>query len=130
MKPEKPILHICGLGASVGCERISEHSTRRDENHKYAVLVSQVSVLKNTTATFSGGVSPLPAAIQNLLKVFYSTFENLLILFCVNILSNILSDTFRMCHLTKDTSVWACDTFNSIVGTIWIVAVIHCRFSV
>ena len=42
-KPEKPILHICGLGASVGCERISEHSTRRDENHKYAVLVSQVS---------------------------------------------------------------------------------------
>ena len=42
-KPEKPILHICGLGASVGCERISEHSTRRDENHKYAVLVSKVS---------------------------------------------------------------------------------------
>lgn len=129
-KSENQIIYICGLGASVGCERKSEHSTRRDENHKYAVLVSQVSVLKNTTATFSGGVSPLPAAIQNLLKVFYSTFENLLILFCVNILSNILSDTFRMCHLTKDTSVWACDTFNSIVGTIWIVAVIHCRFSV
>ena len=58
------------------------------------------------------------------------TIKNLLILFCVDILSNILSDTFGMCHLTKDTSVWACDTFNSIVGTIWIVAVIHCRFSV
>ena len=28
-------IHICGLGASVGCERLSEHSTRRDESHKY-----------------------------------------------------------------------------------------------
>ena len=27
--------YICGLGASVGCERISEHSTRRDESHRY-----------------------------------------------------------------------------------------------
>ena len=36
-------MHICGLGASVGCERLSEHSTRRDENHKYALLDSQVS---------------------------------------------------------------------------------------
>ena len=25
----------CGLGASVGCERASEHSTRRDESHIY-----------------------------------------------------------------------------------------------
>ena len=33
--PENPILHICGLGASVGCESEGEHSTRRDENHKY-----------------------------------------------------------------------------------------------
>ena len=29
-KPLPPIRHICGLGASVGCERVSEHSTRRD----------------------------------------------------------------------------------------------------
>ena len=130
MKPEKPILHICDFRRGVLNVRLYARIQHLLPDHKYAVLVSQVSVLKNTTATFSGGVSPLPAAIQNLLKVFYSTFENLLILFCVNILSNILSETFRMCHLTKDTSVWACDTFNSIVGTIWIVAVIHCRFSV
>ena len=32
---ENPILYICGLGVSVGCERLSEHSTRCDENHKY-----------------------------------------------------------------------------------------------
>ena len=28
--PENQIMHICGLGASVECERLSEHSTRRD----------------------------------------------------------------------------------------------------
>ena len=42
-KSENPILYICGLGASVGCERKSEHSTRRDENHKYRGLDSQTS---------------------------------------------------------------------------------------
>ena len=31
------------LRASVGCERVSEHLTRRDENHKYRVLASQPS---------------------------------------------------------------------------------------
>ena len=37
----KPPYHlICGLGASVGCERISEHLTRRDESHKYALFFS------------------------------------------------------------------------------------------
>ena len=54
-KPEKPILHIYGLGASVGCECISEHSTRRDENHKYAVWISLVS-------------SVLPTKSQNFLE--------------------------------------------------------------
>ena len=39
-KPENQILYICGLGASVGCERISEHLTRRDESHKYALFIS------------------------------------------------------------------------------------------
>ena len=28
--PRDNIPHICGLGASVGCERLSEYSTRRD----------------------------------------------------------------------------------------------------
>ena len=32
------IVHICGLGASVGYERQSEYSTRRDESHKYGLL--------------------------------------------------------------------------------------------
>lgn len=36
-------MHICGLGASDGCEHKSEHSSRRDENHKYALFDSQVS---------------------------------------------------------------------------------------
>ena len=34
-KIENQIIYICGLGASVGCERKSDHSTCRDENHKY-----------------------------------------------------------------------------------------------
>ena len=29
-KPLLPIRHICGLGASFGCERMSEHSNRHD----------------------------------------------------------------------------------------------------
>lgn len=29
-----PLLSICGLGANVGCERLSKHSTCRDESHK------------------------------------------------------------------------------------------------
>ena len=29
-KPLPPIRHICGLGARFGCERMSEHSNRRD----------------------------------------------------------------------------------------------------
>ena len=130
MKPEKPILHICDFRRGVLNVRLYARIQHLLPDHKYAVLVSQVSVLKNTTATFSGGVSPLPAAIQNLLKVFYSTFENLLILFCVNILSNILSDTFGMCHLTKDTTIWTGNTLNSIIRTIWIETVIHCRFAI
>ena len=33
-KSEGPYSPICGLGASVGCERISEHSTCRNESHR------------------------------------------------------------------------------------------------
>ena len=29
-KAGNEILYICGLGASVGCERLSDHSTHRD----------------------------------------------------------------------------------------------------
>ncbi len=43
-KSENPILYICDLGASVGCERRSEHSTRHNENHKYRGLDSQTFV--------------------------------------------------------------------------------------
>ena len=32
-KRRTPYSPICGLGASVGCERLSEHSTRHDESH-------------------------------------------------------------------------------------------------
>ena len=42
-KTLNPIRHICGPGASVGYERASEYSTRRDENHKYGVLDSMSS---------------------------------------------------------------------------------------
>ena len=45
------IVHICGLGASVGYERQSEYSTRRDESHKYGLL-------------YSLRASPLPATNQ------------------------------------------------------------------
>ena len=44
--PEREITYICGLGAKVGCERLSEHSTCRDESHKYRLfLFLVVSVL-------------------------------------------------------------------------------------
>jgi hypothetical protein len=36
-------IHICDLGASVGCERLSEHSTRRDESHRYGFFLFQSS---------------------------------------------------------------------------------------
>ncbi|RGZ83461.1 hypothetical protein DW972_06285 [Anaerobutyricum hallii] len=32
---KEKISYICGLGAKVGCEHISEHSTCSDESHKY-----------------------------------------------------------------------------------------------
>ena len=34
-----------------------------------------------------------------------------------------------MSHLTKDSSVWTCDTFNRMVRTIWIEFFIHCRIT-
>ena len=36
------IVHICGLGAKVGCEHLSEHSTFSDESHKYGLFIFQV----------------------------------------------------------------------------------------
>nr|DAY49823.1 MAG TPA: hypothetical protein [Caudoviricetes sp.] len=48
------IVHICGLGASVGYERQSEYSTRRDESHKYGLLYSlRASPLPATTRSLS-----------------------------------------------------------------------------
>ena len=46
---EREISYICGLGAKVGCERLSEHSTCSDESHKYSLFLFLVA-------------SPLPAA--------------------------------------------------------------------
>ena len=37
--PEREITYICGLGAKVGCERLSEHSTCSDESHKYRLFL-------------------------------------------------------------------------------------------
>ena len=42
-KSENQIIYICGLGASVGYERISEYSTRRDENHRYGYMAIRFS---------------------------------------------------------------------------------------
>ena len=113
---EKPP-YICGLRARIGCEPFSEHPTRSDR-------VTDIGWF------FYWGASTLPCGKPELLKVFYTAFKNLLVLFCINILSNIFSDTFGMCHLTKYASIWTSDTFDSVVRTIWIIAVIHCRFSV
>ena len=49
-KPLPLIRHICGLGASVGCERVERTFTRRDESHKYALsgaMASSVVYLMN-----------------------------------------------------------------------------------
>ena len=37
--PEREISYICGLGAKVGCEWLSEHSTCSDESHKYSLFL-------------------------------------------------------------------------------------------
>ncbi|RHC66053.1 hypothetical protein DW833_05195 [Anaerobutyricum hallii] len=39
-KEGKERCHICGLGAKVGCEHVSEHSTCSDESHKYGIVPS------------------------------------------------------------------------------------------
>ena len=36
---EREISYICGLGAKVGCEWLSEHSTCSDESHKYSLFL-------------------------------------------------------------------------------------------
>ena len=41
--PEREITYICGLGAKVGCERLSEHSTFSDESHKYRLFLFLVA---------------------------------------------------------------------------------------
>ena len=55
--PEREITYICGLGAKVGCERLSEHSTFSDESHKYRLF------------SLSGGVS-FAAQIRNKQSLF------------------------------------------------------------
>ena len=52
---EREIPYICGLGAKVECERLSERSNCRDESHKYRVFLFLWASL-------------LPAAPQNLSK--------------------------------------------------------------
>ena len=42
--PERERIYICGLGAKIGCERISEHSTFSDESHKYRFFLFLGSV--------------------------------------------------------------------------------------
>ena len=52
----EPIPYICGLGARFGCERISEYSTRRDENHRYGYMAIRFSVFGGSSVC-----SPIPA---------------------------------------------------------------------
>ena len=54
---ERERTYICGLGAKVGCERLSEHSTCSDESHKYRFFLFLWA-------------SPLPAANQKLIPNF------------------------------------------------------------
>ena len=61
------IVHICGLGASVGYERQSEYSTRRDESHKYGLLYSlRASPLPATTRSlsFSSALPPIDISVS------------------------------------------------------------------
>ena len=59
---EREISYICGLGAKVGCERLSEHSTCSDESHKYSLFLFLEA-------------SPLPAANQKFLyRITYSLY--------------------------------------------------------
>ena len=48
-----------------------------------------------------------------LFKVLYTGFKDLNILFSVNVDSHSIATTLAVCHLTEDTSVRTCDTFNS-----------------
>ncbi|RHK37850.1 hypothetical protein DW068_10705 [Anaerobutyricum hallii] len=50
------ISYICGLGAKVGCEHISEHSTCSDESHKYRFFLFLVA----STLPFGKSEAPPP----------------------------------------------------------------------
>ena len=104
------------IGERIRCLRISKGLTQYDLAQAIHISSSFMNRIEKGSSTVS---IEYVCSIANALDVTPQ-----------DILCDIFSDTFGMCHLTKDTSVWACDTFNSIVGTIWIVAVIHCRFSV
>ena len=110
------ILYIiqCDVGASKNAEQA--FSTKRLSSHCIIYKISAFRLFSSTN--------------QYLFKIFYSAFKYLLILFCVDILCDIFSDTFGMCHLTKDTTIWTGNTLNSIIRTIWIETVIHCRFAI
>ena len=86
------ILYIiqCDVGASKNAEQA--FSTKRLSSHCIIYKISAFRLFSSTN--------------QYLFKIFYSAFEYLLILFCVDILRDIVSDTFGMCHLTKDTTIW------------------------
>lgn len=55
-----------------------------------------------------------------LLKVLHTRLKDLHILFAVNVHGNCLASSLRVSHLTKDTAIRACDTFDCHVGTVWI----------
>ena len=60
-----------------------------------------------------------------LLKVLHTRLKDLHILFAVNVHGNCLASSLRVSHLTKDTAIRACDTFDCHVGTVWIPVFVH-----
>ena len=53
----------------------------------------------------------------------------MLVLVTINIQCNTITDTLRMCHLTKYTAIRTCNTFDCCIRTIWIKVLIHSRIS-
>ena len=65
-----------------------------------------------------------------LLKVLHTTLKQLQILLACDVLCNIVAASLSMAHLTVDTSIRACDTFDRHEGAVRVPVFVHGRNTV
>ena len=69
-KPESYRIHIYGLRASVECERLSEHSTHRDESHIYGVYSILGFVYLSSIQRITESLSPDATSLLRTLRSY------------------------------------------------------------